>query len=59
MSPFKKTETDAGYLILDCLEEVIEYTLHIFWNISFLILGLGNVVCFLGDQRLPFQSNEG
>lgn len=45
-------------LILDCLEEIIEYTLHLFWNINILTLGLGGVVALRGDQRLPFQSDE-
>ena len=49
---------DAKYLILDCLEEIVEYTLHLFRDISFFILGLKHVVCFRGDQGLPFQPNE-
>ena len=49
--------TKTEHLILNRLEEVIEYPLHLFWDIESVILSLKNVVGFRGNQRLPFRLN--
>lgn len=56
MSSFERTETDARHLILDCLEEIVKYSLHLFWDIDFLVLGLRKE-WNLG-KWLPLQPNK-
>lgn len=41
--------TSTEYLILDCLEEIIEHTLHLFRDIGPVILGLESLACFRGN----------
>ena len=50
ISSFQKTGTDAKYFILDRLEEIVEYTLHLFRHINFLIFSLKYGVRLRGDQ---------